>query len=132
MKGMELAGTLAAGRPHPLGAHLVDGGTNFSVWSRTAGPIDLLLFDDGRMTIPSNVIRLEPTEPHLSLLARLRPGPPAGPGLRVPCPRAVRPDRGLRFDAEKVLLDRTGRAVAVPGGYDRDAATGPATTRHPR
>ena len=29
------------------------------------------------------------------------------------------PERGLRFDAEKVLLDPYGLAVAVPDGYDR-------------
>jgi glycogen operon protein len=35
------------------------------------------------------------------------------------------PERGLRFDGEKVLLDPYGRAVAVPHGYDRDAAKRP-------
>jgi glycogen operon protein len=32
------------------------------------------------------------------------------------------PDRGLRFDPSKVLLDPYGRAVAVPRDYSRDAA----------
>ena len=32
------------------------------------------------------------------------------------------PDRGLRFDADKVLLDPYGRGVVVPPGYDRQAA----------
>ena len=35
------------------------------------------------------------------------------------------PDRGLRFDPDKVLIDPYGRAVAVPGSYDRRAATVP-------
>ena len=35
------------------------------------------------------------------------------------------PERGLRFDAEKVLLDPYGLAVAVPDGYDRLAARRP-------
>ena len=35
------------------------------------------------------------------------------------------PERGLRFDAEKVLLDPYGLAVAVPEAYDRDAASRP-------
>ena len=35
------------------------------------------------------------------------------------------PQHGLRFDAEKVLLDPYGLAVAVPAGYDRSAASRP-------
>ena len=35
------------------------------------------------------------------------------------------PDRGLRFDAQKLLLDPYGRAVAVPRAYDRTAASRP-------
>ena len=35
------------------------------------------------------------------------------------------PERGLRFDAEKILIDPYGLAVAVPEGYDRDAAARP-------
>ena len=35
------------------------------------------------------------------------------------------PDRGLRFDAAKLLLDPYGLAVAVPARYSRDAARQP-------
>ena len=38
------------------------------------------------------------------------------------------PERGLRFDADKLLLDPYGLGVAVPDGYDRAAARRPATT----
>ena len=47
------------GRAYPLGAHLADGGTNFSVWSRTAAELDLLLFDDVNDARPSRVITLD-------------------------------------------------------------------------
>ena len=53
------------------------------------------------------------------------------PGLRPGQVYAYRahgpfePDRGLRFDAEKVLLDPYGLAVAVPETYDRWAAARP-------
>jgi isoamylase len=33
------------GRSYPLGATLVDGGVNFSLFSRTASSAELLLFD---------------------------------------------------------------------------------------
>src|SRR5262249_35797276 len=35
------------------------------------------------------------------------------------------PERGLRFDGEKVLLDPYGVAIAVPDGYSRTAAIEP-------
>ena len=35
------------------------------------------------------------------------------------------PRRGLRFDPEKILLDPYGRAVVVPDGYNRSAASRP-------
>src|SRR5262249_28716730 len=41
-------------------------------------------------------------------------------GYRVHGPAA--PERGLRFDAAKVLLDPYGRGVVVPKNYDREAA----------
>src|SRR5271157_3384198 len=60
MEGMDLGGSVASGRPYPLGAHRVDGGTNFSVWSRTAARLDLLLFDDVDDARPSRMIPLDP------------------------------------------------------------------------
>src|SRR3954454_19939639 len=45
------------GNSAPLGATVVPGGVNFSVFSRTAGAIDLLLFDGVNDAKPSNVIR---------------------------------------------------------------------------
>ena len=48
-----------AGRSHPLGATVVRGGVNFSLFSRGAWGMELLLFDreDGR---PARVILLDP------------------------------------------------------------------------
>ena len=53
------------------------------------------------------------------------PGLKAGQiyGYRVAGPWA--PERGARFDPEKVLLDPYGRAVAVPPDYSRDLASQP-------
>ncbi len=39
------------------------------------------------------------------------------------------PERGLRFDPAKVLLDPYGRGVVVPKNYDREAAKRPGITR---
>ena len=50
------------------------------------------------------------------------PGLTAGQLYGYRCHGTFAPDRGLRFDGQKVLLDPYGLAVAVPELYDRDAA----------
>jgi pullulanase/glycogen debranching enzyme len=44
------------GRSFPIGASLVPGGANFSIFSRTAMGIELLLFDRADDARPSRVI----------------------------------------------------------------------------
>src|SRR5258705_9527132 len=44
----------------PIGATLVRGGVNFSLFSRTASKIDLLLFDSEDDARPSRVIPIDP------------------------------------------------------------------------
>ena len=50
------------GRSYPLGATLVNGGANFSVFSRSATSIDLLFFDRVDDARPSRVIPIDPLE----------------------------------------------------------------------
>src|SRR5262245_59987451 len=50
------------GASFPLGATLRDGGANFSVFSRTAGGIELLLFDRNDDARPARVIAIDPVE----------------------------------------------------------------------
>ena len=111
------------GRSFPIGATLVDGGVNFSVFSRSADCIELLLFDGADDNRPSRVIRMDPcvnrTYHYWHVFV---PGVEAGQiyGFRASGP--YDPDRGLRFDPSKVLLDPYGRAIAVPESYNREAA----------
>jgi glycogen operon protein len=118
--------SIAPGRSFPLGATLVEGGVNFCVFSREARTVELLLFDDAGEAAPADVVRLQ-APAHRTyhywhvFVAGLRPG-------QVYAYRAIgpfEPARGLRFDPEKVLLDPYGRAVVVPDGYDRGAASRP-------
>jgi isoamylase len=114
---------IEVGSSAPLGACVRDGGVNFSVFSRNATLIELVLFDDERATRPSRVLPLVPSRHrtyhywHASV-----PGLGAGQtyGYRAHGPYV--PERGLLFDPEKLLLDPYGRAVAVPDAYDRAAA----------
>ena len=51
---------VATGSASPLGATPSLQGVNFSVFSRQATRVDLLLFDDAAATHPSRVIELDP------------------------------------------------------------------------
>ncbi len=117
------------GRSHPLGATPNPGGVNFSLYSRHASSVELVLFDGPEDPAPMRVLALDPhlnrTFHYWHVLV-----PEAGPGQvygwRVRGPRS--PAKGLRFDPEKLLLDPYGRAVVVPAAYDRQAACAPGDT----
>jgi isoamylase len=111
------------GRSFPLGATLVKGGANFSVFSRSADRIELLLFDRDDENGPSRVIRIDPSANRTYHYWHVFvPGIEVGQiyGFRAFGP--YEPDRGLRFDPSKVLLDPYGRAISVPKSYSREAA----------
>ncbi|MFK7990076.1 MAG: glycogen debranching protein GlgX [Sandaracinaceae bacterium] len=117
---------LAPGGPSPLGATLRDEGVAFSVFSKHAERVDLLLFDEVDEAEPARVITLDPQlhRTHHYWHVHVR-GLVAGQlyAYRVHGPWA--PDEGHRFDPDKVLLDPYGRAVATPKHYDRLAARKP-------
>ncbi|HEU5295684.1 MAG TPA: glycogen debranching enzyme GlgX, partial [Burkholderiaceae bacterium] len=52
---------LHPGRSHPLGSHPLASGSNFSVFSRDARRVELLLYDDVDAAQPAQVIELAPT-----------------------------------------------------------------------
>jgi isoamylase len=118
-----LPATPASGRSYPLGATLIGGGANFSVFSRSACSIELLFFDCVDDARPSRVIPIDPlanrTYHYWHVFV---PGVQAGQiyGFRAYGP--FEPARGLRFDPSKLLLDPYARAIAVPKNYSREAA----------
>ena len=114
------------GRSSPLGATIVNGGVNFSVFSRNAAAIELLLFDREDDSRPSRVIPLDPATSRSyhywhAFVPEIQPGQLYGYRARG----QFDPASGMRFDASKVLLDPYGRGVVVPRNYSREAA------RHP-
>jgi isoamylase len=113
----------AIGRSTPLGASVVPGGVNFSVYSRSASAVDLLLFDRADDSRPSRVVPIDPVANRTyhywhTFVPGLRQGQLYG--YRVYGP--FDPASGLWYDPGKVLLDPYGLGVAVPAGYSRDAA----------
>src|ERR1700756_4590965 len=114
------------GMSYPLGATVAAAGANFSLFSRSATGVELLLFDRADEFSPRRIIELDPrtqgTYPYWHVFV---PGVNAGQlyGYRVYGPSD--PARGMRFDSAKVLLDPYGRSVVVPPNYRRQAAAQP-------
>ena len=116
----------AAGASAPLGASIAPGGVNFSVYSKHATRVELLLFDDANAMKPARVIALDPqVNRTYHYWHACVPALGAGQVYAYRAHGPFAPERGLRFDAEKVLLDPYGLSVAVPDRYDRDAAKRP-------
>lgn len=114
------------GVSHPLGASLGGGGANFSLFSRPATRVELLLFDRADDARPSRTLDLDPAKHRTyHYWHAFVPGVKAGQlyGYRVHGP--ADPARGMRFDSSKVLLDPYGQGVAVPPNYSRQAAAQP-------
>ena len=118
--------TLAAHRPgnsFPLGATLVPGGANFSVFSKHSTGAQLLLFGDVDASRPSRVIDLDPrTNRTYHYWHAFVSGVTAGQIYAYRVAGPFDPERGLRFDLEKVLLDPYGKCIARPAGRSREAA----------
>lgn len=111
------------GSASPLCATVLDGGVNFSLFTRTATGVELLLFDREDDAAPSRVVRIDPeTTRTCHYWHTFVSGVISGQihDYRVEGPSAVA--SGLRFDPTKVLLDPYARAVVVPKTFDREAA----------
>ena len=98
------------GYPYPLGATWMGNGVNFAIFSERATSVDLCLFD--RVESAQENIRIPMTEHtdqvwHL-FLPDVRPGQLYG--YRVYGP--YDPERGMRFNSSKLLLDPYAKAIA--------------------
>jgi isoamylase len=111
------------GRSYPLGATILPDGVNFSVFSRDATALELLLFDDKGSSKPAQVILIGAAANRTYhywhvFVPGLKPGQLYAYRAHGPSD----PAKGLRFDPSKVLLDPYGRGVVVPDNYSREAA----------
>jgi len=111
------------GESAPLGATLRQGGVNFSIFSRHASQVELLLFDRDHDAQPTCVIRFDPFSNRTdSYWHAFVPGLKAGQIYAYRIGGPFDPANGLRFDSDKVLLDPYSKGVAVPAEYSRLAA----------
>src|SRR5437764_9143827 len=98
------------GYPYPLGATWLGNGVNFALFSEAATSVDLCLFDN--IEARQENVRIPVTE-HTDqvwhvFLPDARPGQLYG--FRVSGP--YEPERGLRFNSSKLLLDPYAKAIA--------------------
>ena len=114
---------LEPSRSFPLGASLVAGGANFSVFAKRASAVQLLLFDNVDDQRPSRVVDLTGRTHHYwhTFVPNLKAGQLYAYRAHGPCA----PEKGLRFDADKVLGDPYGKCVARPSRVSRAAARSP-------
>jgi isoamylase len=107
-----MTAAFAPGEPHPLGATVGEGGVNFSVFSKHATVVELLLFASIDDETP-RVIRLD-ARTHRTFdywhvwVDGLVPGQLYGYRVHGPW----QPEAGHRFDGDKVLVDPYARAIA--------------------
>ncbi|MBE5065466.1 glycogen debranching protein GlgX [Bifidobacterium saeculare] len=101
------------GSMYPLGAHYDGAGVNFSIYSQVADKVELCLFDD-----QDRETRIEMTEQNSYVWHNYLPGIQPGQryGYRVYGP--YDPNRGLRCNPNKLLLDPY--AYAIEGNIDSD------------
>ncbi len=114
------------GRSYPLGSTVYPTGANFSLYSKNAHAVELLLFDDADDKKPSRVIQLHPDRNRTFFYwHKFVPDIGAGQlyGYRVFGPYDT--FNGHRFDGHKLLLDPYAKAIVFGKHYDRDAAIFP-------
>jgi isoamylase len=108
-----------AGRSQPLGAVVIDGGVNFSVFSEHAADVDLLLFTRPGDPAPAELV---PLERQLYFWHAFVPGAGAGTVYALRASGSSGP--GWSFDSQKALLDPYARSVATEL-WNRGTATRP-------
>lgn len=112
------------GKSHPVGATVLADGVNFSLFSKYATAIELLLFDDTNSPVPSRTILLTPQTNRTFFYWHIFVH---GIGVgQVYAYRVYGPDnpaQGHRFDPDKVVLDPYAKAIVGAEIYDRQAAS---------
>ncbi len=97
------------GQPYPLGATFDGAGVNFALFSEHATQVELCLFDSHEDEKPSHTIRISENTDHVwhAYLPDAQPGQLYGYRAHGP----YDPEKGHRFNSNKVLLDPYAKAI---------------------
>ena len=105
--------TILPGRPYPLGATPSSKGTNFALYSEGATAVTLCLFDDtGKESAQIPLAERTAFVWH-GLIRGIKPGQKYG--FRVGGP--WEPEKGIRFNKHKLLLDPYAKAISGDVDY---------------
>ena len=102
--------TLLPGRPDPLGATWDGTGVNFALYSENATGVELCLYDNRSRGKRTNQVARD----HRLCMALLRSRIAARPALWLSRYGPYEPERGLRFNPAKLLIDPYAQAVCGP------------------
>jgi isoamylase len=115
---------VVAGSPLPLGVHDCFDGYNFSLFSRHAEQVELLLFENPFDTEPCHILALDPAEHRTGdLWHAIVDGITWGQAYAFRVHGRWAPEHGHRFDPRVPLLDPHGLAVVGAAGWERDRPT---------
>jgi glycogen operon protein len=121
-----MARTILPGRSYPLGATWDGTGVNFAIYSENAQRVELCLFEDKNTPHCDNVdVRERTAHVWHCFLPGVRPGQLYGYRVHGP----YDPDKGLRFNPAKLLIDPYARAIT--GKVDWNAPIFPYQLGHP-
>ncbi len=121
------------GAPAPLGATWVEsrGAYNFAIYSRSATAVTLLLYSEADPARPLVTVTLDPRHNKTGRIWHCMVPADRLRGATLYAYRVEGPDepeRGLRHDAEKILIDPYALEVYFPPAYSRDACAAPGPT----
>ncbi|TVR73942.1 MAG: glycogen debranching enzyme GlgX [Marinilabiliales bacterium] len=102
------------GRPYPLGARYDGKGVNFALFAENAWGVELCLYDnDGAETNRIKVVERTHNSWHV-YIPGLRPGQQYGYRVHGP----YEPEKGLRFNPNKLLIDPYAKALNGTGKWN--------------
>lgn len=104
-----MARSILPGRPYPLGATWDGTGVNFAIYSENASQVELCLFAN-RNSNDAEHIEVKERTTHVwhCYLVGIRPGQLYGYRVHGP----YEPEKGLRFNPAKLLIDPYAKAIA--------------------
>ena len=113
------------GRPHPLGATVMNDGVQFSVFSRNASGVTLVLFESPDCAYPSSEIVLDPSLHRAGDIWHIWiEGLKEGQVYGYRISGKYDPARGHRFNNNKLLIDPYARAITGNFRWDLTRARG--------
>ena len=116
------------GRPLSLGAVITPDGVNFSLYSRDATKVSLVLFNSAQDKTSSSIIELNPSENKTgSIWHVFIPGAKEGTLYLYKVEGPYIPPKGLRFNSNKYLFDPYAKAFTLGSvfrSYNSQRSTG--------